>query len=121
MPFQRSTLRARFVHFNDTRCDSVAELRSVILKARRLAHDDAEQERAAAAVKTWLLAQIQKNGTLCQRLSEKRHRTNSAPAASPPSYRSQACAAEQLARQPSEDIIRWPVSTRVGQRQEQSP
>ena len=48
------------VHFNDTRCGSVAELRSVILKARRLAHDVAEQERAAAAVKTWLLAQIEK-------------------------------------------------------------
>jgi hypothetical protein len=48
------------VHFNDTRCGSVAELRSVILKARRLAGDHAEQERAAAAVKTWLLAQIEK-------------------------------------------------------------
>jgi hypothetical protein len=48
------------VHFNDTRCGSVAELRSVILKARRLANDDAERERAAAAVKTWLLAQIEK-------------------------------------------------------------
>ena len=48
------------VHFNDTRCGSVAELRSVILKARRLAHDDAERTRAAAAVKSWLLAQIEK-------------------------------------------------------------
>jgi len=48
------------VHFNDTRCSSVAELRSVILKARRLAHDDAEREQAAAAVKTWLLAEIEK-------------------------------------------------------------
>lgn len=48
------------VHFNDTRCGSVAGLRSVILKARRLASDDAERERAAAAVKTWLLAQIEK-------------------------------------------------------------
>jgi hypothetical protein len=48
------------VHFNDTRCDSAAELRSVILKARRLAHDDAERERAAEAVKTWLLAEIKK-------------------------------------------------------------
>jgi hypothetical protein len=48
------------VHFNDTRCGSVAELRSVILKARRLALDDAERERAAVAVKTWLLAQIEK-------------------------------------------------------------
>ncbi len=51
------------VHFNDTRCGSVAELRSVILKARRLAHDDAERVRAAAAVKTWLLAQIEKKPT----------------------------------------------------------
>jgi hypothetical protein len=48
------------VHFNDTGCDSVAELRSIILKARRLAHDHAEQERAATAVKAWLLAQIEK-------------------------------------------------------------
>src|SRR6202035_4830364 len=48
------------VHFNDTRCGSVAELRSVIVKARRLARDDAERDRAAAAVKTWLLAQIEK-------------------------------------------------------------
>ena len=48
------------VHFNDTCCASVAELRSVILKARRLADDHAEQERAEAAVKAWLLAQIGK-------------------------------------------------------------
>jgi hypothetical protein len=48
------------VHFNDTCCGSVAELRSIILKARRLADDHAEQERATAAVKTWLLAQIEK-------------------------------------------------------------
>ena len=48
------------VHFNGTCCGSVAELRSVILKARRLADDHAEQERATAAVKTWLLAQIEK-------------------------------------------------------------
>src|ERR1700751_3132058 len=40
------------VHFNDTRCGSVAELRSVILKARYLADDDAERTRTAAAVKT---------------------------------------------------------------------
>jgi hypothetical protein len=48
------------VHFNDSCCGSVAELRSVILKARRLADDHAERERAAAAVKTWLLSQISK-------------------------------------------------------------
>jgi hypothetical protein len=48
-----------FVHFNDNRCGTVAELRSVIVKARRLAHDTAERERAAAAVKGWLLVQIE--------------------------------------------------------------
>jgi hypothetical protein len=48
------------VHFNDTCCGSVAELRSVILKARRLADNHAEQDRAAAAAKAWLLAQIGK-------------------------------------------------------------
>ena len=51
------------VHFNDSRCGSVAELRSVILKARRLADDHAERERAAAEVKAWLLAQIEKKRT----------------------------------------------------------
>jgi hypothetical protein len=48
------------VHFNDTRCGSAAELRSVILKARRLADNHAKQERAAIAARTWLLAQIAK-------------------------------------------------------------
>jgi hypothetical protein len=49
------------VHFNDNRCGSIAELRSVIVKARRLAQDHAERDRAAAAMKAWLLAQIEKN------------------------------------------------------------
>jgi hypothetical protein len=57
--FARLLIRAT-KRFNDSRCDSVAELRAVILKARRLAHDHAEQERAATAVKAWLLAQIEK-------------------------------------------------------------
>jgi hypothetical protein len=48
------------IAFNDRHCRNAAELRSVILKARRLADDHAEQKRAAAAVKTWLLAQIEK-------------------------------------------------------------
>ena len=48
------------VHFNDTCCGGVAELRCIILKARRLADDHVEQERAAAAVKSWLLGQIEK-------------------------------------------------------------
>jgi hypothetical protein len=54
------------VHFNDTRCGSAAELRSVILKARRIAHDDAERERASAGLKTWLLAQIDKNRAVAE-------------------------------------------------------
>jgi hypothetical protein len=48
------------VYFNDIHCGGVAELRSIILKARRLAIDHAEQQRAAAAATTWLLAQIEK-------------------------------------------------------------
>jgi hypothetical protein len=48
------------VHFNDSCCSSLAELRSIILKARRLADDHAEQDRATAAAKPWLLAQIGK-------------------------------------------------------------
>ena len=51
------------VYFNDRCCRSVAELRSIFLKARRLADDDAERERAEAAVKAWLLAQIEKKRT----------------------------------------------------------
>ena len=48
------------VHFNDSCCGSIAELRSIIVKARRLADAHAEQERAAAAVKAWLLVRIEK-------------------------------------------------------------
>ena len=48
------------VHFNDTRCGSIIELRSIILKARLLADDVAERKRAAAAAENWLLAQIAK-------------------------------------------------------------
>jgi hypothetical protein len=49
------------VYFNDTCCGSVTELRSIILKARRLADDRAEQDLAAAAARAWLLTQIEKN------------------------------------------------------------
>ena len=52
------------VHFNDSCCGSIAELRSIILKARRLAEYNAEQDRAAAAAKAWLLAQIGKKRTV---------------------------------------------------------
>jgi hypothetical protein len=59
------------VHFNDHRCGSIAELRSVIVKARRLVHDDADRERAAAAVKTWLLAQIERQRRATAATSEQ--------------------------------------------------
>jgi len=48
------------VYYNDGCCGSLAELRAIILKARRLADDRAEQDRAVAAARTWLLAQIEK-------------------------------------------------------------
>ena len=48
------------VHFHDSCCGSVAELRSIILKARFPADNRAEQKRAAAAAMSWLLAQIEK-------------------------------------------------------------
>ena len=60
------------VHFNDTRCRSIAELRSVIVKARGLAHDDVERERAAAAVKIWLLAQIEKKRAAAEPFTPER-------------------------------------------------
>src|SRR6516162_10989570 len=60
------------VHFNDSRCSSIAELRSVILKASRLAHDDVERERAAAAAKTWLLAQTEKKRAAAEPFVPKR-------------------------------------------------
>ena len=60
------------VHFNDTRCGSIAELRSLIVEARRLAHDDVERERAAAAAKTWLLAQIEKKRAAAEPFVPKR-------------------------------------------------
>src|SRR6201986_4321521 len=51
------------VHFNDSCCGSVAEVRAIILKARRLADDHAEQEREAAAANACLRRQIEKNRT----------------------------------------------------------
>jgi hypothetical protein len=61
----------RLCYFNDRCCRSVAELRSIILKARRLADDDAERDRAEAAVKAWLLAQIEKKRTAPSNIADK--------------------------------------------------
>jgi hypothetical protein len=51
--------RGGLVYFND-RCRSFAELRSVIVRARILALQNAERERAAAAVERWLLTELER-------------------------------------------------------------
>ena len=79
------------VHFNDRCCGSVAELRSIILTARRLADDHAEQKRAAAATKTWLLAQIEKKRAVPAAPTAKTAPDErSSPAAVPRSRRSRS-------------------------------
>ena len=50
------------VHFNDTCCGSLAELRAIIFTARCLTDDHTAQERADAAIKAWLLARSKKTG-----------------------------------------------------------
>ena len=50
----------RLVYFNDHRCRSIADLRSVIVKARALALQEPERERAAAAAERWLLAEAER-------------------------------------------------------------
>src|SRR5215468_773503 len=59
------------VYFNDTCCGNAAELRFIILKGRRLARDYAEQDRAAVAAKTWLIAQIGKRRNASSDIAEK--------------------------------------------------
>ena len=56
MPHRRFPL----IYFNDHRCRSFAELRSVIVKARGLALHDAQIERAAVGVERWLLAELER-------------------------------------------------------------
>ena len=55
---------AGLIRFNDHECRSIDELRSVITKARSHALREVEQkperERAAAAVKRWLLTEIER-------------------------------------------------------------
>ena len=48
------------VHFNDTCCGSLAELRAIIFTACCLTDDHRAQERADAAIKAWLLARSKK-------------------------------------------------------------
>jgi hypothetical protein len=49
------------IGFNDRRCRSPAELRSVILKARAVALENAEHHRAAEAFKQRLLAELNRD------------------------------------------------------------
>jgi hypothetical protein len=61
--FLRQALSSRqcgLVNFNDRLCASVAELRSVIMKARALALEDAETARSAAAMERTLLAEVER-------------------------------------------------------------
>jgi hypothetical protein len=51
---------AGLIYFNDHRCRSFAELRSVIVKARELALGGPKRERAAAVVRRWLLAELER-------------------------------------------------------------
>jgi len=52
------------IAFNDRLCRSGAELRSVMLKARAMALENAEHERAAPAFKHWLLAELERDRAL---------------------------------------------------------
>jgi hypothetical protein len=49
------------IAFNDRLCRSAAELRSIILKAQALALENAKHERAAAAFKNQLLAELDRD------------------------------------------------------------
>jgi hypothetical protein len=48
------------IHFNDHHCGSAAELRSVIVKARALALESEQHERAAAALRHGLLVEVER-------------------------------------------------------------
>jgi hypothetical protein len=60
------------LYFNDRRCHSFAELRSVIIEARALALGEVERERAAAAVEHWLLAALHEERTARMAAGDKR-------------------------------------------------
>jgi hypothetical protein len=51
------------VYFNDRRCRTFTELRSVITEARALALGEVERQRAAAVVERWLLAALDEERT----------------------------------------------------------
>jgi hypothetical protein len=51
--------RIDLVKFNDRHCRSIAQLRAVILKGRSLASECIERDRAAEAVKRWLMVEVE--------------------------------------------------------------
>jgi hypothetical protein len=54
------------IAFNDRLCRGAPELRSVILKARAVALENAKHERAAAAFKDRLLAELDRDRAVCK-------------------------------------------------------
>lgn len=84
---QEATPNGRFppVYFNDWVCSDVAELRSLIVKARALALREAEErperERAAEVVKRWLLAEVERELAGRAKASEKTMRQAVCPPA----------------------------------------
>src|SRR5215471_11418417 len=65
--------------FNDHRCGSVAELRSVIEKARAFALENAEHERAAAMLKRRLLAELERERAARRAAGDRGKRTFRVP------------------------------------------
>ena len=68
------------ISFNDRLCRSAAELRSVILKARAAALENAEHERAAAAFKHRLLAELDRDRAVRKAAGRKAPAEMSMPA-----------------------------------------
>ena len=59
------------IAFNDRLCRNAAELRSVILKARAMAFENAKHERAAAAFKDRPPAELDRDRALRRAAGEK--------------------------------------------------
>jgi hypothetical protein len=68
------------IAFNDRLSRNAAELRSVILKARAIALKDAKHERAAAAFKEQLLAELDRDRALRRGAGDKARVEMSMPA-----------------------------------------
>ncbi len=76
------------IRYNDDRCLSAAELRSIILRARHLAFEHARHERAADELEQRLLAEIEKQRAVRAVSGDKRkiHLLALATAGAPPAH-----------------------------------